>query len=212
MAEWRNRIIGEAEIDPTCIEMNPNNWRFHSSFQEDVLISILQDVGWVQRVIVNKRTGHLIDGHLRVKAAVSKQSPTIPVLYVDLNDEEEKLLLASLDPIAALAVTDKEKLSLLLHEIQSGDAILQTFFTQLAENEGLIEAQTDDAFEHWQGMPEFESEPLAFRTLQVHFKTLKDFQGFAHLIDRVIGDKTKTLWFPEQERRELKNFRYETNP
>jgi hypothetical protein len=35
--------------------------------QEAALAGILGQVGWVQQVLVNRRTGHVVDGHLRVR-------------------------------------------------------------------------------------------------------------------------------------------------
>jgi hypothetical protein len=48
--------------------------------------------------------------------ALSHEQPIIPVLYVDLSEDEERLVLASLDPLAAMATTDEAKLRDLLTE------------------------------------------------------------------------------------------------
>jgi hypothetical protein len=45
----------------------------------------------------------------------------VPVTYVDLSDDEERLILASLDPIGAMAVPDAEKLGELLESVDSDD-------------------------------------------------------------------------------------------
>ncbi|MCY7417624.1 MAG: hypothetical protein LH650_03855, partial [Chloroflexi bacterium] len=50
-------------------------------------------MGWVQEVVVNNRTGYLVDGHLRAQLAISRDEATIPVVYVDLSEEEEALVL-----------------------------------------------------------------------------------------------------------------------
>jgi hypothetical protein len=79
---------------------------------------VLDEVGWVQRVIVNKRTGHVVDGHLRVATAISNDEPTVPVLYVDLTEEEEKKILLTIDPIAGMAAMDDEKFRELVAEVE----------------------------------------------------------------------------------------------
>ena len=56
MTEWRNRIIGVGEIDPEQILANPLNFRIHPKNQQDALLGVLDEVGWVQDVIVNART------------------------------------------------------------------------------------------------------------------------------------------------------------
>jgi hypothetical protein len=116
-AHWRNRIVGSGSEAPDQLVANPLNWRIHPRSQQDALLGSLDTVGWVQQVLVNQRTGNLVDGHARVEQALSRGESAIPVLYVDLDPEEEALVLATLDPIAAMAGRDDEKLRMLLADI-----------------------------------------------------------------------------------------------
>ena len=125
MAEkWDNRIVETGEECPDQLLANPLNWRIHPEFQQKALKGVLDQVGWVQQVIVNQRTGHLIDGHLRVTLAMRHNIETIPVNYVDLSEEEERLILATLDPLSGLAVTDKEAYDNLIVGIEVDDKSL----------------------------------------------------------------------------------------
>lgn len=54
----------------------------------------------------------------------------------------------------------------------------------------------NDPNAEWQGMPEFENEPKAARTLYIHFAQDEDVIAFAELIGQQITDKTKSLWYP----------------
>jgi hypothetical protein len=130
-APWLNRIIGEGEEAPDQLLANPRNWRIHPKAQQDALAGILSEVGWVQRVIVNQRTGHIVDGHLRVALAISRQEPSVPVVYVDLSEEEERMVLASLDPLAAMAIADSEQLDALLAEVSVSDEALRAMLDGL---------------------------------------------------------------------------------
>jgi len=134
---WRNRIVGEAEVSPNDLLANPLNYRVHPRNQVDALAGILGEVGWVQRVIVNRETGHIVDGHARVGLAISRMEPTVPVVYVDLTDDEEKLVLATLDPISAMATADKAILDQLLADVSTGDAALQELIARTAEAAGI---------------------------------------------------------------------------
>lgn len=120
---WQNRIVGHGEEDPEQLLANPKNWRIHPQEQQDALLQVLDKVGWVSDVIVNRATGNIVDGHLRVSLALRRNEPTIPVKYVELSEEEEDLILATIDPIAAMAATDKEKLEELLIEIDDKDVL-----------------------------------------------------------------------------------------
>ena len=95
----RSRIVGEGEEAPDQLLANPLNWRRHPPEQQKALEGMLREVGWVQRVIVNRTTGHVVDGHLRVELALRRGETAVPVLYVELTEEEEKIVLAAIDPI-----------------------------------------------------------------------------------------------------------------
>ena len=68
-------------------------------------------------MVVNRRTGHLVDGHLRAQLAAEQGEGNVPVLFVDLDLPEERLVLASLDPLASLAVPDVDQLRALLDDL-----------------------------------------------------------------------------------------------
>lgn len=116
---WKNRIVGQGEEPPDQLLANPANWRIHPEAQQDELAKVLETVGWVQRVIVNRRSGHVVDGHLRVQLAMRRDEETVPVLYVDLSPAEERLVVATLDPLANLAGRDDEKLAALTKEVSA---------------------------------------------------------------------------------------------
>jgi DNA modification methylase len=131
-AAWRNRITGSGEEAPDQLLANPANWRIHPKAQQDALAGALDQVGWVQQVLVNQRSGFVVDGHARVALALTRHEPSVPVLYVDLSPEEEALVLATLDPIGAMADQDTAKLEELLAGISVDDAGLQALLTDLA--------------------------------------------------------------------------------
>jgi hypothetical protein len=75
---WNNRIAGYGSENPEQLLANPRNWRVHPSEQQSALTGVLESVGVVQNVIVNSRSGHLVDGHLRVSLAIRAQSAIDP--------------------------------------------------------------------------------------------------------------------------------------
>lgn len=131
---WQNRIVGVGEEPADQLLANPRNYRIHSMFQQDVVKGSLDELGWIKRVTVNRRTGFVVDGHLRVKLA-SRYGQIVPVEYVDLSDEEEGLALALIDPTAALAATDQALLNDLLTEIKTGEESVQALLEQMAREE-----------------------------------------------------------------------------
>jgi ParB-like chromosome segregation protein Spo0J len=107
------------------------NWRLHPKRQEEALAGALSQVGWVQTIMLNQRTGNMIDGHLRVKLALRRHEPEVPIIIVDLSEIEERMVLATLDPIAGMAGTDNDRLKALLSEIETTDASVQSMFDQM---------------------------------------------------------------------------------
>ena len=137
MVQIKNRIIGSGEEQLDNILFNPRNWRIHPLSQQNALKGVLEEVGWVQEVIINKNTGHLVDGHLRCQLAAREGQTTIPVKYVDLTEEEEILVLSTLDPIAAMAATDKQKLDELFADIQSENDNVNKMLDEIRQKEQL---------------------------------------------------------------------------
>lgn len=134
--EWRNRIVGHGEEAPDQLLANPMNFRVHNDAQRLALRGVLKEVGFIQSVIVNRRTQHLIDGHLRVGEAMKQGQATIPVTYVDLDEDEEAKALAAFDAIGALATHDKDLLKTVLAGIDTHDAGLQALFEEMAASAG----------------------------------------------------------------------------
>ena len=140
---FRSRIVGDGEESPDQLLANPLNWRVHPKEQVDALEGLLKQVGWVQRVIVNRRTGYVVDGHARVALALRRGEPTLPVVYVDLSEDEERLVLAAIDPIGGMAGQDDDLLAQVLDGLQADDAGLQALLDSLrpppAETVGLTD-------------------------------------------------------------------------
>lgn len=134
-APWANRIVCHGEEKPDKLLANPANWRRHGESQQRALSGVLGEVGLVQSVIVNRTTGHLVDGHLRVELALAAGQPQIPVVYVELSEDEERIILASLDPIAAMADADRDKLAELLASVRSEDEAVRALLERIAQQE-----------------------------------------------------------------------------
>ncbi len=146
-AAWRSRIDGYGEEAGDQLLSNEANWRIHPRNQQDALSAIFRDVGVVQNIIVNKRSGPewpdgqrgvetVVDGHLRASLAISA-GEKLPITYVDLSPDEEATVLATLDPLSAMASADKAQLDALLKSVQTEDAAITQMLADLAKQSGL---------------------------------------------------------------------------
>jgi DNA modification methylase len=111
--EIRDRIKELRRVKASTLLKNPKNFRKHPKKQKRLLTQLLGQLGYADALIARETPQglELLDGHLRVDT-----TPTaiVPVLIVDLNDDEAKLFLATLDPLAAMAETDTAKFSELI--------------------------------------------------------------------------------------------------
>jgi hypothetical protein len=153
---WRNRIVGYSDEPVDQLLANPLNFRVHPKQQQDALKGVLAEVGIVQNVLCNRTTGHVIDGHLRISLALRDGQATVPVTWVELSEDEEHLVLATIDPVAAMTATDADKLDELLREVCTGDAAVQQMLTELAERSGVISPNDKDWSEAFNGVPDGE--------------------------------------------------------
>jgi hypothetical protein len=139
--QWQNRIVGTGTRPASDFLAHSENWRIHPKNQQDALKGVLDSVGWVQNVVVSARTGKMLDGHLRVTLALRQGEETpVPYVEVDVTEDEERLILATLDPIAALAGIDKEKLAPLLGSLDVPTPAVADMLEELARQGGLESA------------------------------------------------------------------------
>jgi hypothetical protein len=151
---WKNRIVAEADVLASELVANPGNARRHPPEQAAAMDAVLDQVGFVQRVVVNKRSGLLLDGHLRVERA-AERGWTVPVAFVSLTRAEEATVLATFDAIGLMASYDEVALTDLLNELdRSIDPALDALLGALARRDeddrvaldGLAGGEDDDEF------------------------------------------------------------------
>jgi DNA modification methylase len=114
---------------------NPANWRRHPQAQLSALTDVLAEVGWAGALLYNEATGRLIDGHARKALTRGGQ---VPVLIGSWTAEQEKTILATLDPLAAMAEADPGKLEALLREVQPGSDSVAQLLAGLALEHGIL--------------------------------------------------------------------------
>lgn len=84
----------------------------------DALKASLISFGFVDPVIVNRRTNTLVGGHQRLKAAADLGHNTVPVVYVDLDEAKEKALNITLNSEKVSGYFDPNLLQALVEDIQ----------------------------------------------------------------------------------------------
>ena len=105
----------------------PYNPRRMSEHDLAALRRSMKSFGVVEPVVVNRRTGRIVGGHQRVKAAEAEGIETLPVVHVDLDEPSEKQLNLALNRISG--DWNEEALARVLAELQAaGTDMEQTGF------------------------------------------------------------------------------------
>jgi len=134
----RNRIIELRHVPASSLRPNPRNWRTHSALQVDALKEILSDVGYAGAALARELpdgTLELIDGHAR--AEVTGEG-TMPILVLDVTEEEANKILLTFDPVGAMAGADAVKLEELLTDVHIDNAPVNAMLDEMAKNVGIV--------------------------------------------------------------------------
>ena len=105
---FRDRIKELRRVPASELLPNPKNWRTHPDAQSAALSAMLDEIGWAAACLARETPDGLvlIDGHLRTDVA---GDDTVPVLIIDVTAPEADLILATLDPLSAMAGVDDDK-------------------------------------------------------------------------------------------------------
>ena len=135
----RNRVKSLRMVPASDLRPNPKNWRTHPKAQQDALRGVLSEIGLADACLARELPDGslmLIDGHLR---AETLGDGDVPVLILDVNEAEADKLLATLDPLAAMAESDAAKLDELLRNVDTGSEALQKMMAATASDAGLYQ-------------------------------------------------------------------------
>ena len=108
METIRNRIKGHRRV--RAGELVPHEWNFrlHPEVQKSALEAVYREVGFARSLLAYELPDgrlKLIDGHLRRDLDPDME---VDVEVLDVNEEEARTLLLSIDPLASLAETQQQ--------------------------------------------------------------------------------------------------------
>src|SRR5450631_4866196 len=101
----RNRIKSHRRVRAGDLIPHELNFRHHPEAQKSALDAIYREIGFARSLLAYELPDgrlKLIDGHLRRDIDPDME---VEVEVLDVNDDEARALLLSIDPLAALAET-----------------------------------------------------------------------------------------------------------
>jgi DNA modification methylase len=131
----RDRVKELRRVQARDLLPNPKNWRRHGRTQADALRGLLAEIGYADALLARELPDGrlmLIDGHLRAATTPDSQ---VPVLILDVTEAEADKILATLDPLAAMAQADSERIAALLGTVRTDSAAVQELLRRTAGEE-----------------------------------------------------------------------------
>lgn len=137
----RDRIKEVRKVRAGDLLPNPRNWRTHPQNQRDALKGVLAEIGMADVLLAYETPSGLmlIDGHARAEVSPDTEWT---VCVLDVDDREAATILATLDPLAAMAGADAAALDELLRDVNTGSAAVQEMLSKLANEAGLYQDET----------------------------------------------------------------------
>ncbi len=131
MGHFRDRIKELRRVRAGDLRPCPWNWRDHPPEQREALEAILAEVGFAGAGLARELEDgslELIDGHMRAELDLDQE---MPVLILDVTEEEAKKILATHDPLGAMSTDNVEARRRLLEEIDAEEASLRKMIADM---------------------------------------------------------------------------------
>jgi hypothetical protein len=138
-----DRIVELRRVPASQLKPHPENWRVHPQAQQKALAGVIAQVGIADAVLAYEPTPGelvLIDGHLRRETL---GDTVVPVLVTDLTEAEARLVLATHDPLAAMAEQDDTLLKELLQQVTTNDEAVAELLQRLEVMAGVWNSDID---------------------------------------------------------------------
>ena len=184
-----------------------NNARTHSEGQVDQIAASIREFGFTNPVLIDANNT-IIAGHGRVLASKKLEMTEVPCIRLDyLSDVQRKAYILADNKIALNAGWNDDLLKLEFTELKDVFDLTLTGFNLFEIN--TIFDEKNDIQAEWDNMPEYDNDDkTAFRSVIVHFENNDDAAEFFSLIGQGHTDKTKSIWYPEQENMDTESKRY----
>lgn len=147
-AGLKNRILELKKVPTKLVTGAPWNWRTHPDNQKAAVRASLDELGQIAPLLARKLPNgkfQVFDGHLRLDLVRDDIGPEtlVAIVVTDLTEAEARKANLILDPLSAMAETNREALAKLLGRVKSSEESLQLLFKELeTSNKATLELIT----------------------------------------------------------------------
>ena len=186
-----------------------HNPKIHPEKQIEQIAASIEEWGWTIPILIDEKN-NVVAGHGRLEAAKRLKIDSVPCMVAKgWSDEQKKAYVIADNKIAEKSGWDDDLLKDLLNDIDDFNVEL-TGISELELDSIFLERETGDTDQlvEWEGMPEFISEDPCYRKIVVNFDNQQAVESFFSAINQEYTDKTKSIWYPQKERRDLESYRF----
>ena len=189
------------------------NAKKHDASQVAKIAGSIREFGFNNPVLIDKDNG-IIAGHGRVLAAQSLALETVPCIRLGhLSETQRRAYILADNRLAEIGGGwDEEMLKLELADLKD-NLNFDDIGWNAAEIDKLLasgELAASPEIE-WEGMPDYEGLEPCHRKITVNFDREEDVTAFFGILQQSYTEKTKSIWFPHKERRDLKSQVWESD-
>lgn len=137
MSDLKMRVVDMKFMRAGDILPHPDNWREHGDEQKNAFNAMIEGVGFAGSLLAFTLPNGdimLIDGHLR---ADQHPDEMLPVVMTDLTEDEARELLATHDPLSAMATINKAKVKALHEKFNRIKGARQKLLKSIRERAGV---------------------------------------------------------------------------
>ena len=196
------------KININHIKIDPDNPNKMNKKTFEALKNTIQKYGYLVPLILDKNL-KIADGEHRYLAYKDLGMTEIPSYILDISDPDRRILRQVMNKLKGEHdyIADLEEYHKILehYSIEDFSALLGQNKEDMARllNGDIIHNTSDE----WKEMPEFNQEDVgSYRQLIISFRNKKDLDEFLKIINQRITNKTKSIWFPPDDREKPANY------
>lgn len=209
MSEWPAKNVSMQKTE--SLYPYDRNSRVHSERQIDQIVNSIREFGFTIPVLVDEKS-MLIAGHGRVMAAQKMGLEEIPVMVATgWTDQQKRAYVIADNKLTENSTWDEELLKSEIKQLEFEEYNLDFLGFDVDELTNLFldkEFGKTDALEEWTDMPEYEGLDPCYKKVVVNFDDEESFNKFFEVVGQDHTEKTKSIWFPEKEKRNLKDLEW----
>ena len=200
------------EVNVAELKPFKDNPRQHTDKQIKQIAKSIEEFGFLNPILIDENNT-ILAGHGRYMASLQLELEKVPTVSVaNLDEEQKKALVIADNKIATNSTWDEDLLWEQIRQLNENGFDLNILAFDQMEILPMLNADNvvNDPSTEWVDMPEYEQEDLMpKRTILLHFEKEEDIESFSQLIGQKITDKTKWIWYPEQEEFTVADKQYE---